>query len=103
MSEIEKFANENVCILIVGNKCDMDAQRKVTYAQGSDLAKHYKVPFIEASAKSGFNVDETFLMISKEVYRKQQAMTKKGKSTPVKGETKILTMSIDEKKAPCCS
>ena len=41
MSEIEKFANENVCILIVGNKCDMDAQRKVTHAQGAERGRTY--------------------------------------------------------------
>ena len=102
MIEIEKFANENVCILIVGNKADMNEQRKVSFAQGSDLAKHYKVPFIEVSAKTGKNVDETFLLISKEVYGKQQTTSKKGKTS--KGaETKILTVSIDEKKANCCS
>ena len=102
MIEIEKFANENVCILIVGNKADMDEQRKVSFVQGSELAKHYHVPFIEVSAKSGKNVDETFLVMSKEVYGKQQTSSKKGKT--MKGaDTKILTVSIDDKKSSCCA
>ena len=103
MNEIEKFANESVCILIVGNKCDMDEQRKVTYAQGAELAKHYKVPFVEASAKSGLNIDEAFLLISKDVYNKQQTFAKKGKGSTKGTDTKVLTVSIDEKKASCCA
>ncbi len=98
MSEIEKYANENVCILLVGNKCDVDARRKVTHAEGIDLAKHYKVPFIETSAKSGLNVEETFMLISREVHTKQQAIANKGKPA----DTKVLTISLDDKKANCC-
>ncbi len=103
MHEIEKFANESVCILIVGNKCDVEGKRKVSKEQGEELAKHYKVPFIEASAKTGTNVDETFMLISREVHNKQQALAKKGKPSTKPGDTKVLTISLDAKKDPCCT
>ena len=102
MNEIEKFANETVCILIVGNKCDVDEKRKVTYVQGAELAKHYGVPFVEASAKSGINIDETFLLISREVYDRQQTLAKKGKGVVKPDEPKRLIVTIDGKKSNCC-
>ena len=35
--EIEKNANKNVYKLLIGNKCDLEDKRKVTYQEGKDL------------------------------------------------------------------
>ena len=39
MQEIDKFATDNVCKVIVGNKCDLDESRKVSTEEGEELAK----------------------------------------------------------------
>ena len=39
MQEIDKFATDNVCKVIVGNKCDLDDSRKVSTEEGEELAK----------------------------------------------------------------
>lgn len=39
MLEIEKFANDNVCKVLVGNKCDLVEKRKVSREEGEELAK----------------------------------------------------------------
>lgn len=52
------------CVL-VGNKCDLDPDDRVSENEGSMMAQKLKVPFFEASAKSRENVDEvcyTFLL-----------------------------------------
>ena len=34
-------------IVLVGNKCDLATQRKVSFAEGMMLAKKHTIPFIE--------------------------------------------------------
>ena len=41
MQEIEKFANGEVCKVLVGNKCDLEDKRKVSKEEGEELARHY--------------------------------------------------------------
>ena len=47
-------------IFLIGNKIDLTDQRKISKEQGEELAEEFKIPFFEASAKSGENVDEVF-------------------------------------------
>ncbi|KAH3761859.1 Ras subfamily protein [Pelomyxa schiedti] len=49
-----------VPLLLVGNKCDLEVQRQVTRAEGEELARSWGLPFIETSAKSRINVEESF-------------------------------------------
>ena len=67
--EIEKNAPNNVYKILVGNKCDLDDQRQVSYDQGKELADTYGMKFIETSAKNATNVDEAFLTMTKEILR----------------------------------
>ncbi len=100
--EVEKFANESVCMMIVGNKTDKEASRQVTYAEGAAFAEHYKVPFIETSAKAGTHIDEAFMTISRKIYAAQNAHAKKHLSPTKDPETKVLTVHIDDKRPGCC-
>ena len=45
--EIEKNANKNVYKILVGNKCDLEDKRTVSYQQGKELAETYGMQFIE--------------------------------------------------------
>lgn len=67
MSEVDKFASESAIKVIVGNKCDADDKRKVTFEEGKDLAAHYNVKFIETSAKNSRNVIEAFQLLAREI------------------------------------
>ncbi len=40
MQEIEKFAQEGVNKILVGNKCDLDSQRKVSIEDGQQLGTY---------------------------------------------------------------
>jgi Ras-related protein Rab-1A len=72
MHEIERFANAGVCKILVGNKCDMEESRKVSYEEGMELAKHFEIPFLETSAKNSINVDNSFITMSKEIKKNIQ-------------------------------
>ncbi len=38
LADVDKFANENVFKLLVGNKCDMEQHRSVKYNEGKEFA-----------------------------------------------------------------
>ena len=67
MQEIEKFATENVCKVIVGNKCDLDEKRKVTTEEGEELARSFGVPFLETSARDCIGVEDCFMTMARQI------------------------------------
>ena len=65
IKECKSKASENVLIVLIGNKCDLNEKRQVTTEEGENLAKKYKISFYETSAKTGKNVQEAFTEILK--------------------------------------
>ena len=45
---------------MIGNKKDLEDRRQVTYEEGEALAKENGLMFLEASAKTAYNVVEAF-------------------------------------------
>ena len=60
IAEAKQYSNDNVQIVLVGNKCDCEARRQVTYEEGQELADQLGCPFFEASVKDNVNVDDAF-------------------------------------------
>ena len=65
--EIEKNASKNVYKILVGNKSDLEKDRKVTFEQGKEFANQNGMKFFETSVKENNNVKEIFLTIAKEI------------------------------------
>lgn len=53
--------DENIPFLLVGNKCDLEDKRKVSFQEANDRAKQWGVPYVETSAKTRENVDKVHL------------------------------------------
>jgi len=51
---------DEVPMVLVGNKCDLNDQRVISTEQGTDLAKKFGCAFLEASAKTRVNVEQIF-------------------------------------------
>ncbi len=51
----------------MGNKCDLEEKRKVTYEQGKEFADQYGMKFLETSAKTSHNVSDSFVTMTKEI------------------------------------
>ncbi|XP_043915262.1 ras-related protein R-Ras2-like isoform X2 [Protopterus annectens] len=47
-------------MVLVGNKTDLDVQRQITKEEAQSFARENRIPYMEASAKLRFNVDESF-------------------------------------------
>ena len=65
--EIEKNANKNVVKILIGNKCDLEDKRVISYSQAKDFADSNGLNYVETSAKTNNNVTEAFSEIGKEL------------------------------------
>lgn len=59
--------DENIPFLLVGNKCDLEDRRKVSYQEASDRAKQWGVTYVETSAKTREHVDKVFFDLMREI------------------------------------
>ncbi|XP_056595346.1 ras-related protein Rab-8B-like [Triplophysa dalaica] len=64
---IEEHASSDVERMILGNKCDMDDRRQVSKERGEKLAIDYGIKFLETSAKSSVNVEESFFTLGGDI------------------------------------
>lgn len=67
VSQIQQHADVHVNKILIGNKCDMNDNRKVSTAEGQALADEYGIMFFETSAKTDINVDGAFVGIAEAV------------------------------------
>ena len=88
--EIEKNANKNVYKLLIGNKCDLEDKRKVTYQEGKDFAESNGMKFIETSAKDNTKVQEAFELLTSEIMK---SAVNKDKGMEKKDNTKQIRLS----------
>ncbi|CAK6445067.1 unnamed protein product [Pipistrellus nathusii] len=62
---------EDVPMILVGNKCDLEDERVVGKEQGQNLARQWcNCAFLESSAKSKINVNEIFYDLVRQTNRK---------------------------------
>lgn len=58
IDDVRTERGNDVIIMLVGNKTDLQDKRQVPTDEGEKKAKELNVMFIETSAKSGFNVKQ---------------------------------------------
>ncbi|CAI8606698.1 unnamed protein product [Vicia faba] len=64
LSEIDRYASDNVNKLLVGNKSDLTANRVVSYDTAKEFADQIGIPFMETSAKDATNVEGAFMAMA---------------------------------------
>mmetsp|Transcript_5504 Transcript_5504/g.7026 ORF Transcript_5504/g.7026 Transcript_5504/m.7026 type:complete len:214 (-) Transcript_5504:91-732(-) len=79
LKEVNRYAAEGTCKLLVGNKSDRSADRVVTMEQAKEFADDIGVPFLETSAKSAANVEEAFLTMAGELIKQRLARGQNGR------------------------
>ena len=53
-------SSKSICVILIGNKKDLEDKRQVTYEEGESFAKENGLMFLETSAKTAYNVVEAF-------------------------------------------
>ena len=68
--EIMKSADKGISLILVGNKSDLENERKVTIEMGQNKAKNLNCPFYETSALANTQIDTVFQTISEDIFNK---------------------------------
>jgi len=70
LEEAKQHAHENMVILLIGNKNDLEHRRAVTTAEGQEFADQHGLLFLETSAKTAYNVESAFLKTADSIHSK---------------------------------
>ena len=65
---VQREAGKNISIILVGNKCDLENERKISKEKGQEKAKNLKCAFFETSALSGVNISQIFEELTNNIY-----------------------------------
>ncbi|KAJ2849321.1 Ras- protein Rab-2A [Coemansia brasiliensis] len=72
LEDVRKHSNTETTIILIGNKCDLEAKRSVSREEGEKFASDNGLYFIETSAKTANNVEEAFVQTAQDIYEKVQ-------------------------------
>jgi len=104
--EIERNANKNVIKVLIGNKCDLTEERKVSVQEVNEFAEINGMKYVETSAKDNINVIDAFSILGMELIAASQDNHQIGQ---VKEMKKIIlndNMDLNKKKKNndrCCN
>ena len=94
MDSILDASGEKICILLVGNKCDLEEERVVSKEEGEQKAKEYNLDFFETSCKEGININEVFEKLTEDILMKNVQLNS--------NEGEKLSKTKTKKKSGCC-
>ncbi|CAK5129073.1 unnamed protein product [Meloidogyne enterolobii] len=64
LTQVKEHAPQNAVLLLVGNKADMEPERKIEFDKAERLAKRLGVSLFEVSAKTGINCEDAFVELA---------------------------------------
>ena len=96
---MKEFGDEDVVILIIGNKCDLEDEREVSIEEVKKKAELFDIGYCETSALKAKNIDYAFQtlikLVAEKMEKEKNGENKYGNqsnviSTGVSLETKII-------------
>ena len=109
LKEIKYKSNPDIKIFLIGNKCDLTEERKVTYEEGKIYCNNYEFDgFYEVSAKTGERTEEILINAAKVLLREfkdyQTVKSNKNESIIIDGESMKTNRSKNENNnnSKCC-
>ena len=72
LDELQTHGDSEVCIILVGNKCDLEEARVVSQEDAINKSKQYNIAFLETSALQAVNIDKIFSLMVEEISNKMK-------------------------------
>lgn len=103
---MDDLVNEisNFSLIIVGNKTDLREKRVVSYEEGVEIAREFKVPYFETSifegklGEGGVRIEEVFRELTRDILEKDEGRKQSGE---VGEEFQIGEGNVKEVKKGC--
>ncbi|KAH9733456.1 ras-related protein RABD2a [Citrus sinensis] len=100
LNEIDRYASDNVNKLLVGNKCDLTANKVVSYETAKAFADEIGIPFMETSAKDSTNVEQAFMAMAASIKDRMASQPSMNNARPPTVQIKGQPVA---QKSGCCS
>ncbi|XP_060636937.1 ras-related protein Rab-5C [Anolis sagrei] len=100
VKELQRQASSNIVIALAGNKADLGSKRAVDFQEAQTYADDNSLLFMETSAKTAMNVNETFMAIAKKLPKNEPQC-----ATGAAGRNRGVDLqeSSQPSKGQCCS
>ncbi|KAK8815818.1 hypothetical protein WA538_004942, partial [Blastocystis sp. DL] len=98
LNELTLHADNDIVVMLVGNKCDLDNQRTVQSEEAIAFAEKHNMAFIETSAYDATRIGTAFETILKEIYKQTSStpmQSNKGVATSLPSETQTIQINQD--------
>jgi len=101
LNEVNRHASESTLKLLVGNKADLQDDKKVETEEAKKFADNLNISFLETSAKNATNVEAAFLTMAKQLIQAKELIGNTNKSQ----QGSVIVQSKDGGKGSkmCCS
>merc|ERR1712061_71911 len=99
--EIKKQVNQSTAKILIGNKCDLESERKVSTDEGKKKAEELGMSFLETSAKDATNVGATFHVMSTQLIQNRDHQNASGQNS--RGGMGLLTPKNPKPNAGACA
>lgn len=73
MDDVNKYTDDNPLKLIIGNKCDLEANRQVTNKDIQALRESTGIEVIEASAKMSIKINDIMEVMTRKLIQKKKS------------------------------
>ena len=101
-NELISSCNQEITVMLIGNKCDLEDQREILKEQGEEKAKSFGFSFLETSALSGENLEKGFQMLIEEIYQKYKVEQSKSDEINLNSGAEEIKIGKMNKKKKCC-
>ena len=102
ITEIDKFGKQGVLKVIVGNKLDLENNRKISKEDAENLALKYGVKLWEVSAKDNTNIEEMFVDTIKTLLERNSKIINDIPGSSMNNNFFLNTNIKAKKKKKCC-
>ena len=102
ISDLKLNGDKNICIVILGNKSDLDDKREVSKGEGIKKSEMYKTAFLETSALNGDNIGKAFDEIIEQIIQNNKSFFEDSNKKEMDKGVNLNESNKDNDKKKCC-
>ena len=96
ISDLKANADEDISMILLGNKTDLEDKRVVTTEEGKNKAEFYNLTFMETSALNGNNIREAYNELIMDVDKKNHELLENQAKVEIIRDKKTIELDKGE-------